>query len=303
MPILRILYSAIRGMLIGVAEIMPGISGGTIALITGVYETIITSAGHVLSGLRALATDRGRAREEFARADWAIIVPLVLGMVPAVLIAARVLAPVVEQHPVPTFGLFLGMTATAIIVPISMTSQRWTLRQVLLALAVAAAVFVLVGLPPGELEPVWPVVFAAAAVAVCALVLPGTSGAFILLTFGLYEPTLAALNARDVGYVAVFLAGAFTGFALFIKGLQWLLQHRRQITLVILTGVVCGAVRALWPWQNDQRDLLVPDEQIALTVIMVLLGAAVVLGLFILGRRIDRSASAGRTGKSSLSDS
>src|SRR5690625_5981345 len=89
---------------------MPGISGGTIALVTGVYETIITSAGHFLSGTRALVTDRARAREEFAQVRWMVIIPLVLAMIPAALFAARVLAPLVENHPVPMWALFLGMT-------------------------------------------------------------------------------------------------------------------------------------------------------------------------------------------------
>lgn len=292
MPILRTLYTFIRGALIGTAEIMPGISGGTIALVTGVYESIITSAGHVVSGLKALFTDRARAREEFAAAHWGVIVPLVLGMVPALLIAARVLAPLVEDHPVPMWALFLGMTATAIIVPITMKGTRWTAGQVLVAVLVAVGVFVLVGLPPGNLTPSAPVVFIAAAVAVCALVLPGTSGAFILLTLGLYEPTLEALNNRDVGYVAVFVAGAFTGFALFVKALQWLLSHRRQITLVVLTGVVAGALRALWPWQGEGRELLPPDGQVGLAIGMFLLGAVIVLGLFVLGRRVDRGQAA-----------
>src|SRR5690625_6870033 len=104
---------------------MPGISGGTLALVTGVYETIITSASHVVSGLRALFTDRARAREEFASANWAVIIPLLLGLVPALLLAAWLLAPLVEDHPVPMWALFLGMTATAIIVPLTMKGTRW----------------------------------------------------------------------------------------------------------------------------------------------------------------------------------
>jgi len=302
-PILRTLYTFIRGALIGTAEIMPGISGGTIALVTGVYETIITSASHVVSGLRALFTDRARAREEFASANWAVIIPLLLGLVPALLLAAWLLAPLVEDHPVPMWALFLGMTATAIIVPITMKGTRWSAGQVLLAVLVAAGVFVLVGLPPGNLTPAAPVVFIAAAVSVCALVLPGTSGAFILLTLGLYEPTLEALNNRDVGYIAIFVAGAFTGFALFVKALQWLLDHRREITLVVLTGVVVGALRALWPWQGEGRELLPPGEQIGLAILMLLVGAGIVLGLFVLGRRVDRGQAAlVRAGKTSGPD-
>lgn len=292
MHVFRTLYTVVRGGLIGTAEVMPGVSGGTIALVTGVYEAIITSAGHVLSALRALFTDRARARREFARADWGVILPLLLGMIPAVLLAARLLAPLVEQHPIPVLGLFLGMTATAIIVPISMKGTAWSPAQVLIAAAVAFGVFFLVGLPPGQLEPVGPVVFLGAAVAVCALVLPGTSGAFFLLTLGIYEPTLDALNSGNLGYIATFVAGALTGFALFVKGLQWLLSVKRQITLVVLTGVVTGALRALWPWQGESRELLPPDEHVGLTVAMFGIGAVVVLGLFLIGREMDRNRTA-----------
>lgn len=300
-PRLQTLTSVIRGALIGAAEIMPGISGGTIALVTGVYETIITSAGHFLSGVRTLLTDRTRAREEFARVRWAVIIPLVLGMAPAVLLAARVLAPLVEDHPIPMWALFLGMTGAALIVPLAMIGSRWRAWEVGLAIAVGIAIFFVVGVPPQNLTPTGPIIFLAAAVAICALVLPGTSGSFLLLTFGLYEPTLDALNARDYGYIAIFMAGAITGLALFIKALQWLLEHRRRITLVIITGVVAGALRALWPWQTEERGLLAPTDQVGLAAVMVVVGAAVVFGLFYAGKRtgdspdLEHAEPAGRT--------
>src|SRR5690625_2581017 len=107
---MRTLYTVVGGALIGVAAIMPGISGGTFALITGVHETIITSAGHLISGVKALITDRARVRLEFAKVHWAVIVPLLVGMVPGLLLAARLLAPLVQDHPVAMRGLFLGMT-------------------------------------------------------------------------------------------------------------------------------------------------------------------------------------------------
>ncbi|MGC0251734.1 DUF368 domain-containing protein [Pseudactinotalea sp. Z1748] len=292
MSLLRSVYTVIRGGLIGTAEVMPGVSGGTIALVTGVYETIITSAGHFLSGVKALITDRARARMEFGRVNWKVILTLLAGMVPAVLLGARFLAPLVEDHPIPMLALFMGMTATAIIVPITMKGTGWSAGQVLLGVAVAVGVFFLVGLPPGNLDPVAPLIFVAAAVAVCALVLPGTSGAFILLTLGLYEPTLEALNSRDLTYLGIFVAGLITGLALFVKGLQWLLAHRREVTLVVLTGVVAGALRALWPWQGDGRELLAPGEQVGLAVTVFLLGSALVLGLFLLGRKVDREHTA-----------
>jgi putative membrane protein len=280
-------WSLARGVLVGAAEALPGTSGGTIALVTGVYETAVTGAGHTVAALRHVATDRARARAELRRVRWSVIVPLLIGMVPGLLVTVRFVAPLLEEHPVPVYALFLGMTAAALSVPLRMIGTRWRARELAGAAVVAAAVFLLVGLPPQHLEPTWPVVFLAAAVAACALALPGTSGSFLLLTFGLYQPTLAALNDRDWGYVAVFVAGIAVGLGCFVSGLQWLLEHRRRGTLVLMSGVVLGALRALWPWQTDDRVLLAPDGQVALAALTCVIGAAGVLGLAALSRRVE----------------
>lgn len=278
-------WSATRGALVGAAEALPGISGGTIALITGVYETAVTGAGHTITALRLAATDRERARAELRKVRWSVIVPLLVGMVPGLLITVRFLAPLLDEHPVPLYGLFLGMTTAALVVPVRMVGGRWSAGEVARALAVAAVVFLLVGLPPQHLSPTYPVVLVAAAVAACALALPGTSGSFLLLTFGLYQPTLAAVNDRDWGYIAVFVAGIVLGLGSFVKALQWLLEHRRRPTLVLLSGVMAGSLRALWPWQTDDRTLLVPGEQLAPTASAFILGGAVVLLLVAAERR------------------
>jgi putative membrane protein len=280
-------WSLARGVLVGAAEALPGTSGGTIALVTGVYETAVTGAGHTVAALRHVVTDRARARAELRRVRWPVIVPLLIGMVPGLLVTVRFVAPLLEEHPVPVYALFLGMTAAALTVPLRMIGTRWRARELGGAALVAVAVFLLVGLPPQHLEPTWPVVFLAAAVAACALALPGTSGSFLLLTFGLYQPTLAALNDRDWGYVAVFVAGIAVGLGCFVSGLQWLLEHRRRGTLVLMSGVVLGALRALWPWQTDDRVLLAPDVQVALAVLTCAVGAAGVLGLAALSRRVE----------------
>jgi len=287
------LWSLARGVLVGCAEALPGISGGTVALVTGVYETAVTGAGHAVTAARLAVTDRARARAELARVRWSVIVPLLIGIVPGLLVTVRFLAPVLEEHPVPLYGLFLGMTAAALVVPVRMAGARWSAGEVARALVVAAVVFVLVGLPPQHLTPTYPVVLVAAAVAACALALPGTSGSFLLLTFGLYQPTLAAVNDRDWGYVAVFLAGMVLGLGCFVKALQWLLEHRRRPALVLLSGVMAGALRALWPWQEDDRTLLAPGDQAGLAAVAFALGAAVVLGLVAAERRSRALPDAG----------
>jgi putative membrane protein len=126
-------------------------------------------------------------------------------------------------------------------------------------------------------------------VAVCALVLPGVSGAFLLLTFGLYEPTSEAVRTWDLGYLGVFILGMIVGLSLFVKGLQWLLEHRRRVTLAAMTGLIIGALRALWPWQTDERALLAPDTQVVLAVALAVLGAGVVLTIVVIERRTHRA--------------
>ncbi|GAA3966369.1 DUF368 domain-containing protein [Thermobifida alba] len=293
------LLNGVRGALIGTAEVVPGISGGTIALITGVYETLINSAGHVVSGVRLLATDlvRGRgtarAREEFGRADWGVVLVVLAGMVLAVLIAARVIAPLVEDHPSESYALFFGLVLASLWVPYSGSGRRWRIGDYLLALVMAVASFLLTGLPPTQVEPTPLVVMVAASVAICALVLPGMSGSFILLTLGLYTVTMNALNDRDLGYIATFALGATIGLALFVKLLQWLLDRFHHLTLVVMTGLMAGSLRSLWPWQDEDRTLLAPDQgNLVLCVVLAVVGAAAVIGIMLVEHRLKARAAA-----------
>jgi len=293
------LLNGVRGALIGTAEVVPGISGGTVALITGVYETLINSAGHVVSGVRLLATDlvRGRgtarAREEFGRADWGAVLALLAGMVLAVLIAARVIAPLVEDHPSESYALFFGLVLASLWVPYSGSGRRWRIGDYLLALVMAVASFLLTGLPPTQVEPTPLVVMVAASVAICALVLPGMSGSFILLTLGLYTVTMDALNDRDLGYIATFALGAVIGLALFVKLLQWLLDRFHHLTLVVMTGLMAGSLRSLWPWQDEDRTLLAPDQgNLVLCVVLAVVGAAAVIGIMLVEHRLKARAAA-----------
>ncbi|MQA26114.1 MAG: DUF368 domain-containing protein [Micromonosporaceae bacterium] len=282
----------------GVAEGIPGVSGGTIALVLGVYESLIISAGHVVSGVRLAVSDlpRGRglarAAAEFRQARWRVVIPVGIGMLCLLVIAARVIEPLLHDYPHQTRGLFLGLVLASLWVPMSMIKAPWRPREIVAAVSAAVGAFVLTGLPPGEVAATPVIVFLAAAVAVCALTLPGVSGSFILLTIGLYAPTLAAVNQRDYGYLGVFAAGALVGLALFVKLLQWLLEHRRRITLALLTGLIAGSLRALWPWQTEERALLSPDENVASTATLFVIGAGIVIGLMLVERRVAGSATA-----------
>ncbi|MBS3180001.1 DUF368 domain-containing protein [Pseudoclavibacter sp. Marseille-Q4354] len=285
---LNVLVNLLRGALIGVTEIIPGVSGGTIALLIGVYETLIDSAGHLVRGVVRAAVDtvRGqglqRAREHFAQVRWGVVLPIGIGMLVAIVAAARIVAPLVEAHPVASRALFAGLIAVSLIVPARMLGARWQVRDYAIAVPAAILSFVMTGLPSANNADPSPIaILVSAAVAVCALVLPGVSGSFVLVTTGMYEPTLRALNSLDFGYIALFAVGAVTGLALFVQVLLWLLTKHRRVTLALMTGLMAGSLRALWPWQTEDRELLWASGDVVGPVLWFLLGAAIVAALLI----------------------
>ncbi|MDQ1216990.1 DUF368 domain-containing protein [Microbacterium arborescens] len=306
MPVARMLLDAGRGALIGTVEIIPGVSGGTVALIVGVYETLIDSAGHLARGVARAAADgvRGRsltrARAEFAAVRWSVVLPVGFGMIAAVLAASAVLAPIIEAEPVASRALFAGLILASLVVPIRMVGGRWRIREYAIAAVGAVAGFALTSLPQVDpLEPPLPVVALAAAFAVCALVVPGVSGSFILLAVGMYAPTLAAVNERDLVYLGVFILGAMIGLGLFVSVLQWLLVHRRRVMLAMMTGLMVGSLRALWPWQEG-GTVQPPGPDAVPVLLLVLLGAAAVGGVLLIEsavlRRAARRLEAGAAG-------
>lgn len=252
----------IRGFLIGTAEVIPGVSGGTIALIVGIYERVIGSAANAVDGFVSLF--RGRvdpARNSFRQIDWALLLPVIAGMASAIFLAAALLEPLLESQPENMRGLFAGLILASLLVPYRMVGTRWRPKDYLVGLAAAAIAFLLLSLPRQEAaEPNLVVVFFAAAVAVCALVLPGISGSFLLLAIGLYAPTIAAVNNLDFAYLSVFVLGAVVGLSLFAQGLRWLLVNLRRLTLVVMTGLMFGSLRALWPWQDSVGSLGQPEN-------------------------------------------
>ncbi len=304
----RMVLNAVRGALIGTAETVPGVSGGTVALIVGVYEALIISAGHLFSGIRRAVVDLpkgrgwGRVNEQFSSVRWDVVLPVLVGMVFAVLVMARFMEGFVANYPIHSRALFFGLVLASLWVPLSMAARAprprpdrpaWGGRNLAIVFVAAVATYLLVSLPPSDVAATPIVIVPAAMVAVTALVLPGLSGSFLLLTFGLYQPTLAALNDRDLGYVGLFLLGAVIGLASIVKLLQWLLEHREQITLVVLTGVMAGSLRALWPWQNDNREFITPDAHLGAGILMFAVGFLVVVAVLVIERRLVSGQSDG----------
>lgn len=284
------------GALIGSAEVVPGVSGGTIALILGLYDRIIAGADHVVRGVLALPRGSRAARttrQELRAVRWGVLLPVGIGMVAAVVLGAAAIEPLLEDYPVGMRALFFGFITASVAVPIGMAGRLVRLRDWLWLLGAAVFAFVLTGLPPTSIDDPSPVVVGlAAAVAVCALVLPGVSGSFFLLSVGLYDPTISAVNDRDLAYLGVFMLGAVLGLSSFVRLVRWLLVHRRRATLFAMAGLMIGSLRALWPWQDDDRGLLAPSggaEGLLGVLGLALAGATVVLVLTAVDARLSRT--------------
>ncbi|CAN5799099.1 DUF368 domain-containing protein [soil metagenome] len=255
------LVHGLQGVAMGTADIIPGVSGGTVALIIGIYERLVESIHAVAAGLASLVRgDRSGAREHWQRADFRLVLPLGVGILLALALGSVLLPPVIERYPVITSAVFFGLIAGALPIPWQRIGDRGR-RHYLLALAGAVVAFMLAGLAPASIdEPSLLMVFGAAAIAICAMILPGVSGAYLLLIMGMYEVTLEAAGDLNVAYVGVFAAGAATGLAIFSKLLAWLLDAHQDATMAVLVGLMAGSLRRLWPWQNDSGVLQAPDD-------------------------------------------
>jgi putative membrane protein len=290
---MRIISDALKGAAIGVAEVIPGVSGGTIALILRVYQMIIRSASGVVRGMVSVGVAPLRRQSPWADVEWSRILPLIAGMFVAIFIAAAVVEPLLVDYPVYSRALFAGLITMSLVVPIAMVGSRWLVRDIVWAGLAAVVSFILVGLPSVSItDPSGVIIALSAAVAVCALVLPGVSGSFLLLTLGMYEPTLKAVNDRDIAFLAIFVGGAIVGLGLFVVWLQWLLENRRRITLVVMTGLMLGSLRALWPWQASDRELLVPDTDTLPGVLILFFTGVAIVAALLAGEKKRLSAQA-----------
>ncbi len=287
----------LSGGLVGSAEVVPGVSGGTLALVLGLYDRIITGVDHVVRGVVALVRPgRGRAAAaaELRQVRWSVLLPVALGMVSAVVLGAAVIEPLLEDYPVGMRGLFFGFIAASVAVPLTMAGRLSGLRDWAVVVGAAVVAFVLTGLPPTDQpDPNLVLVGLAAAVAVCALVLPGVSGSFFLLSIGLYDSTISAVNDRDLVYLGVFTVGLVLGLSSFVRVVRWLLESHRHVTLLAMAGLMVGSLRALWPWQDADRGLLPPSgglEGVGGVVVIAVLGAIAVGTLSALDARLSRRA-------------
>ena len=260
------------------------------------YERVLHQANLFLDATKKLPKDRKAAFAQYKALDWMLLLPMVVGMGAVVLSLAGVMESFVTDKPVHSRALFFGMVLLSLSVPIGMTDKedaRRRLPMAILGLVVAAvATFFLTGLtssPQSDPNLLW--VFVAAAIAVCALVLPGVSGSFFLLAVGLYSATMAAVDDRNLVYLGVFFLGALTGIVCFVRLLEYLLHNHRTITLFVMTGLMIGSLRALWPWQDGDANLHAPGDHLGAAIGLFLLGAVIVVAMLAAERASNAKAT------------
>ena len=247
----RLVVGLTRGVAMGAADVVPGVSGGTIAVVLGIYERLVDAIRGVSAAAgRLLRGDRRGCLQRLTAVDWWLVLPLLAGILGAILLLASVIETLLEDHPETMAGLFCGLVAASAVSACRLFEWRGGDRLTLMV-ASAVATFALLGLQSGPVaDPSLPVLAAAGAVAICAMILPGISGAFLLLMLGMYGAVINVVT--DLRYIdaAVFLAGAAVGLALFSTVLGRLLDRARNPVMAVMVGLMAGSLRVLWPWPN-----------------------------------------------------
>lgn len=259
---LQYLIISLKGMAMGAADIVPGVSGGTIALIAGFYEELIET----IDGLDLELFKKWRKNgfiSTWKEYNLSFLLALGLGVVISILLLANLIETLLETHPILVWSFFFGLVLASIIFIIKQL-EKWNMAVVLSIILASAIAFSISTLNPlAEINSVW-FLFVAGFIAIIAMILPGISGAFILLLLGAYQPVIGLVNQlnegisqgdsslliQSVGKISVFLLGAAIGLKTFSRALTWMFHNYKNITLAILTGFMIGALNKIWPWKE-----------------------------------------------------
>lgn len=250
----RYIVLALKGCAMGMADVVPGVSGGTIAFISGIYEELLDSIRSVdATALRLLL--RFRLAEFWRHINGRFLLPVLLGIAVAIFSLARLMTYLLTNQPIAIWSFFFGLiVASALLV--ARQIGRWDWRTVLAFAVGAAAAWWITVATPAETPDDWWFVMLSGAIAICAMILPGISGAFILLLLGKYQYIMHAVGEFDIPVIAVFVIGAAAGIISFSHLLSWLLKHWHDVTVAVLMGFMVGSLNKVWPWKETVETYL-----------------------------------------------
>ena len=250
----RYIVLALKGCAMGMADVVPGVSGGTIAFISGIYEELLDSIRSVnATALKLLL--KLRLGEFWRHINGSFLLPVLLGIAIAIFSLARLMTYLLTYHPIAIWSFFFGLIiASALLVARQL--GHWNVRTVAACLVGAAAAWWITVATPTETPNDWWFVMLSGAVAICAMILPGISGAFILLLLGKYQYIMQAVGDLNIPVIVIFVVGAAAGIISFSHLLSWLLKHWHDVTVAVLMGFMVGSLNKVWPWKETAETYL-----------------------------------------------
>ncbi|WGY45576.1 DUF368 domain-containing protein [Vibrio sp. ABG19] len=238
----------LKGIAMGAADVVPGVSGGTIAFITGVYDTLLESIRRINPRLLGLWRREGFAAA-FRHINGGFLIALFGGIITSIVSLAKLISWLLETHPIPTWSFFFGLILVSVYHILRQVQQKSVSRWCCLALGVAFAYSITV-IKPLSMDFTSLNILLAGSIAICAMILPGISGSFILLLIGMYTPIIDAVKSLQGSVLGLFVLGCVAGLLCFSHLLSWLLNHYRDVTLSFLTGLMLGTLPKIWPWKE-----------------------------------------------------
>lgn len=237
-----------KGLVMGAADIVPGVSGGTMAFITGIYERLIDALKAIGPATLVKCRHEGIGAA-WARIDGTFLLFLLAGVGTSIVGLAGVITYLLHTYPIELWSFFFGLIVVSA-VHIARQIGVWRSRDLWAMAAGCMMGYILTQLTPAEVEPSAALLVVAGSIAICAMMLPGVSGSFILLMFGLYAPILEAIRGFQLDVLVLFGAGCVIGLLAFSRILSWLLHHYHNPTLAFLTGIMVGSLNKVWPWKQ-----------------------------------------------------
>jgi putative membrane protein len=253
---------SLKGIAMGAADVVPGVSGGTIAFISGIYEELVTTISGINLGLLKEWREFGFS-SMWKKANGNFIVALFLGIAISVFTVMRLANYLLENYPILIWSFFFGLVIASIWF-VGKQIPKWTAKIVIALILGAAVAFYITTLPPitGTQSPFF--LFIAGAIAVCAMILPGISGAFILVLLGAYKTISEAIHDFDFKTIGILAVGAVVGLLSFSRILKWLFTKYKAVTLAVLTGFIAGSLNKIWPWKEILETVTVGDKDLVI---------------------------------------
>ncbi|MDD2595283.1 MAG: DUF368 domain-containing protein [Bacteroidales bacterium] len=285
------LIVTLKGIGMGAADVIPGVSGGTIAFLTGIYTELIESIKQIdLKAFKLLLT--GKIGQFWKKINGNFLISLIIGIAISFFSLAKLMIYLMDNHPIPLWSFFFGLIISSAIF-ILRDVKHWKFSYfIFMTIGIAIGAVICLISPSDTPSGYW-FIFLCGAIAICAMILPGISGSFILLLMGKYHYMMDALSNMEIVTLIIFALGAAIGIIGFSHVLSWLLKKFYSMAICLLSGFMIGSLIKIWPWQQLLADETsrpkLPDEQIPIAILFIIIGVTLVFVIELLAKKMKSS--------------